>query len=81
MKIGKLKRKLNKWQTEIGFIRVWEVYPPKAWRFRFAVLKITQFPEEGELMEKKHYKGIFWESKVIWHPLTKIKRFLERRGY
>ena len=81
MKIGKFKKKLNKWQFEIGFIRSWEVLP-KAWRFRIAIVKITRVPEEGERIKKeKHYKGIFWESRIIWHPLTLLRRFLDRLGY
>jgi len=80
MKIGKIERKLNKWQFEIGLIRAWE-FLPKAWRFKLAIVKITKFPNENEMPKKeKHYKGIFWQSRTIWHPLTLLKRFLDKLG-
>lgn len=75
----KISKELNKWQISIGFVRVWEVLP-KAWRFRFAIFNLTSLPEIGSFLEKKNYKGVFWQSGIIWHPFTHIKNWLNSRG-
>lgn len=54
-----MKRKLNEWQYGIELTK----HPP--WRYGFHptltiwCVKITSFPEEGEELTKKNYKGFF----------------------
>ena len=74
-----LKRELGIWQWQVGFVRCYEVLP-KAWRLVFMIFKLIKFPEEGSYTKKGYYKGVFWISKrIIWHPITLLKRFLDKR--
>jgi len=55
-----MKKELNKWQI---FIKWGELFYARNMRdFQFAILKITSFPQEGEMLTKKNYKG-FWLNK------------------
>ena len=74
-----MKKVLNKWQIVLHFKRSMEVMPYKV-IFRFGIFNIHTFPEMGESFWEKHYKGFIWELR-FWHPLSKLRMFLEKLGY
>ena len=75
-----LKPELNVWQCRIGFQRCRQVRLP-AWRLCFKIFKLKSFPKAGECIGKENYKGIFWQSRIIYNPITLLKRFLDKRFY
>ncbi len=68
-----MKKELNKWQFGLKFGKCPEwrkgFYPfIKIW-----CLKFLSFPPEGEMFDKKNYKGFFKEW--IFQPIITIKIF------
>lgn len=86
-----MKRELNKWQIGLKIAKTppWSLgFKPY---FRFYLLKLTEFPPEGEALSKKYYKGIFidwafpidriiFTQKTFTIPNNKFTRWLRRRG-
>lgn len=64
-----MKRILNKWQFLFRWGNCWHALGRR--EFNFAIIKITSFPAEGCVYEKKHYKG-FWLRKEwrTWPDIT-----------
>lgn len=85
MKFGMIKRgeavQTGEWIIDIGFREAFEYYrsPAKAWRFRFMIEKYK--PAEQTFTLGMNRKGIRWQSRIIWHPLSWLRMWLERRGY
>ena len=65
-----MKKELNKWQF---FFRKKDWYErprneQEGWRYiTFGIVKIVELPEEGDTIEKKHYKGV-WIHLDYWLP-------------
>ena len=61
MRIGKLERELNNWQWGIDIHFAYDRVPP--WTGAHICvwcLKFNSLPEEGGLIEPKHYRGFNW---------------------
>lgn len=66
-----MKKEINKWQfftkhhpcyTQMGY----------AWyEFHIGFLKLKELPPEGEVIQRKHYKGI-WIKFMYWFPIRPI---------
>ena len=75
----KIEKELNKWQIICHLKKDFCCFPYK-FIFEFGIFNIQKFPKEGEMLSKTYYKGFLF-SKSFWHPLTKLKTFLEEKGY
>lgn len=68
------KRILNKWQWGAK-INKQNQYDPRytmGWHtFELWFLKFVYFPEEGEMIQKKHYKGFLLKFN-FWFPIDKV---------
>lgn len=64
---GKTK-KLNKWQYDFYFGRDYRIFE-RGWKIvRFGIFNIHTMPEEGYVLQKKHYKGFILKF-YIWLPI------------
>ena len=57
MRKGELQ--LNKWHFKLGIIPVY--YAPGVF-IHFGIFKPIDFPDEGNIWEKKHYKGFCFKK-------------------
>ena len=73
-----LKRELNKWQFVCHYQGNYATYDGRV--FRFGLINFQRFPEIGESFSKKHYKGFLFEFRFR-HPLSKLRKYLESKGY
>jgi hypothetical protein len=68
----------EEWFIDIGFRQAYEMYG-RAWRFRFVVMKSKKTEDTYTLGLDR--KGIRWQSKIIWHPLSRLRMWLEKKHY
>lgn len=62
---------LDKWQWTYYFGRDW-IRLDMGWKeIRFGVFKFVSLPGEGEMIQKKHYKGFIIHF-YVWLPFSKI---------
>lgn len=67
MQIGKIEKKLNKWQFRLIISK------NTPWKYGFwpyfqlSFLKLLSFPGESMSLSKANYKGIFWEYEFFNH--------------
>lgn len=48
---------LDRWSFKFGIIPMYQA--PHWYTFHFGIFKMISFPREGEMIQKKNYKG-FW---------------------
>lgn len=69
--MSKVLRELNKWQFYFNVYRDYAYADPAGWkRFDLFIGKLTSFPEEGVVITKKNYKGI-WIKFKFWIPFER----------
>lgn len=76
--MDKIKKELNKWQMTFYYGRAFETFDGRM--VRFGIFNIQRFPEMGEPLDKKYYKGFVF-TKRFRHPLTLLRKYLEKKNY
>lgn len=65
-----IRRKLNKWQLVFDVSSRLE-YRNYGWRSCwFGIIKLTSFPDEGEMVQNTNYKGMLLRF-MYWLPVQK----------
>ena len=70
-----LKRCLNKWQFGISFGKIFYINNPLACGLRFWACKFISWPEEGAMIGKENYKGLFKVYEINPTLVCTVKTF------
>jgi hypothetical protein len=65
---------LNKWQFEFTLQNSWVM--KYGFEFQFGLFKITKFPNEGEMLSKKDYKGFLITKNIYLRKNININKIL-----